>query len=199
MKVLETVPFTAVFDRFRHEHAADRDHVRNSNAEGEELLRLADAVPGEWVRVTLDRQDVLGVMLPWHTGEGGDFELVPPAGLTVADAVERLRAEDERYRLANPVCADRLAWLVDAPASPLFLCTRAVETVDYAGLAVREGVIHLDGLHRMIAWESSGRLAAGAPVEAYLAGVPAGYASAPADVGHRTRHDGHRLHVDRDR
>ncbi|MFJ2674117.1 DUF6309 family protein [Streptomyces sp. NPDC087525] len=175
MRVIAAVPFASVLDTFARAHPLDRAHEANTNDEAEEHIRNAELSLGSWRRVLLDRDDLLRVVLPWHLGEGGERELIPQSGLTVAEAVVRLDAVTRpdaaggAYARTNPVCARKLAGLAAAPFTPLFLSTRAVPGIDYAGLVVREGLIHLDGLHRALAWERAGRLTAGTRIEAFLA------------------------------
>ncbi|MFD7224852.1 DUF6309 family protein [Streptomyces sp. NPDC056730] len=175
MRVIAAVPFASVLDTFVRAHPLDRAHEANTNDEAEEHIRNAELSLGSWRRVLLDRDDLLRVVLPWHLGEGGERELIPKSGLTVAEAVARLDAvagpdaAGGAYARTNPVCARKLDALAAAPFTPLFLSTRAVPGIDYAGLVVREGLIHLDGLHRALAWERAGRLTAGTRIEAFLA------------------------------
>ncbi|MCK7625211.1 DUF6309 family protein [Streptomyces sp. RS10V-4] len=193
MRILETVSFASVLRDFRADHPLRRAHEGNTNDEAEGHVRNAERLLGRWARVLLSRQDVLGVMLPWHLGEGGGRELVPPTGLTVADAAARLRAQQDDYARTNPVCWAKLLHQRTAPPTPLFLSSRAVTGEDYAGLRVKDGITHLDGLHRMLAWAAWHLLPEEERIPAYVAGP------APADVGHGARHDQHRLDVHPDR
>ncbi|MFE2938830.1 DUF6309 family protein [Streptomyces sp. NPDC059255] len=187
MRVVASVTFETVQRRFARAHPLELTHEANTNDEAEEHILHAQHTLGAWQRVVLDRDDLLRIVLPWHLGEGGERELVPASGLTVGQAVARLRELGDTYARTNPVCARKLDRMTTAPFSALFLSARAVPGVDYAGLVVREGLIHLDGLHRALAWERAGRLTPGTRIEAFLA-VPA--ASAAADVRHRAGQDG---------
>ncbi|MGH3932278.1 MAG: DUF6309 family protein, partial [Pseudonocardiaceae bacterium] len=204
MKVLAAVTFDDVLRRFYQEHALDRAHEANTNSEAEQHLRNADALLGQWSRVLLGRRDILGVMLPWHLSEGGSRELVPKSGLTVASAARRLRSESRQHAAANPTCWGKLAWQQRSPLTPLFLSTRAIGTVDYEDLSVKDGLTHLDGLHRMLAWELFDRLPEDDRIEAYVAGAlpvapPPDRGLATADIGHCARHHRDELHVHRQR
>lgn len=190
MKVLEAVTFESVLEHFHREHAYDELDETNSNDEAGTHIRNAQlALAGRWHRVLLEGPEVLDVVLPWHLGENGAVELIPPTGLTVAAAASRLAGLSDAYTVTNPVCALKLARQTHAPGRPLFLSTTPVSGPDYAALTVREGLIHLDGLHRMLAWHGAGRLAPGCWVTAYVAGL------SPADVRHGTRHHQDRLDV----
>ncbi|MFI9362772.1 DUF6309 family protein [Kitasatospora sp. NPDC053057] len=172
MEIVTAVAYSEVHDAYLWDHPVERPHEANTNVYGEENLERADKIGGGWWRVRLTRADVLGVVLPWHLSEGGELELVPRAGLTVARAAERVRDGGAAWAAANPVCAAKLHVLRRAPFTPLYLCTAPVDHPDYADLAVRAGLIHVDGLHRMLAWELAGRLPEGAELDGYLAGDP---------------------------
>ncbi|MCX4967602.1 DUF6309 family protein [Streptomyces sp. NBC_00654] len=190
MKVLEAVTFDALMRRFGQEHPYDRNDEANSNDEAETHIRNAQsALGGRWHEVLLEGTEVLDVVLPWHLGEDGDVELIPRTGLTVAAAASRLAALGPSYARTNPLCGLKLARQIHAPPRALFLSTGAVPGADYEELTVREGLIHLDGLHRMLAWQRAGQLVPGRWVKAYVAGL------SPADVRHGARHDQDGLNV----
>ncbi|MEU5977254.1 DUF6309 family protein [Streptomyces sp. NPDC047315] len=194
MRILATVPFEQVLKAFLQDHPhvmEGMDDEDNTNDDAEENLCQAQLVLGRWQRVVLDRSEVLDVVLPWHMGEYGEHELIPPAGMTVGSATTRLRELDEAYLNGNPRCAAKLEHHARAPMSPLYLSTRPVPGPDYERLEAVEGLIHLDGLHRMLAWERAGRLDGDVAVEAYLAveGAvpPARSAAGPAEDVRRVR------------
>jgi hypothetical protein len=200
VRVLAAVTFGEVLQRFYQEHALDRAHEANSNGEAEQHLRNADALLRQWSWVLVGRRDVLGVMLPWHLSEGGDRELIPKSGLTVAAAARRLRLGGRQHARLNPTCWGKLTWQSTSPLTPLFLSTRAIGTVDYEELQVKDGLTHLDGLHRMLAWELHHRLPDDDRIEAYLAGAlpvdrQGDVGLAATEVGHRAGHHRDELHV----
>lgn len=184
MRVLEAVRFDAVMDRFAHEHPFDASDQANSNDEAEGHIRNAELkLRGRWHRVLLEGPEVRNVVLPWHLGEDGEVELIPRTGLTVAAAADRLAMLDSSYAHTNPLCAFKLARQSTTAHLAPFLSTRPVPGRDYESLTVREGLIHLDGLHRMLAWARAGHLVPGNWFEAYVAGL------SPAHVRHGTGHD----------
>jgi hypothetical protein len=183
MRILAPVTFAQVRLAFRRDHPAERVHPGNTNREGEENLWRAEQLLGCWHAVLLCRADVLGVALPWHTSEGGGYELVPHSGLTVEQAAARMRARPAAIGAANPVCTAKLALLADSPLTPVYLSTRAVPHPDYAGVRARDALVHVDGLHRMLAWELAGRLPAGEELEAFVAGDPGGVLPPPGVTG----------------
>ncbi|MFD4833883.1 DUF6309 family protein [Streptomyces uncialis] len=172
MRILEAVTFDVVMRHFAQEHPFDDTYADNYNDDAEVNLRGAERLLGGlWHKVLLDRAELLSVVLPWHVGEYGEVELIPPTGLTVAGAADRLRALDSSYARTNPACARKLEYQSGSPRQPVFLSTRTVPGADYDEMTAREGLIHLDGLHRMLAWERSGAGTSGAGVPAYVAGL----------------------------
>ncbi|MFJ8255394.1 DUF6309 family protein [Streptomyces sp. NPDC094466] len=103
---------------------------------------------------------------------GTGFRWRGPRYSTSYCAAIRLAALDATYTRTNPLCAFKMTRQNHALARPLYLSTRAMPTRDYAALTVRKGLVHLDGLHRMLAWHRSGLLSPGRWVEAYVAGLP---------------------------
>lgn len=171
VEIGEPVDLASVTTAFLRAHPLDRVHDANTNTDGLANLRRADRLFGGWTRVRLTRPQVLEVMLPWHLSEGGELELVPRSGLTVGQAVDRIERWGTDFGAANPRCAAKLAMLRERPWSPVFLSRGAVDHSDYADLTIRDRLTHLDGLHRMLAWELAGRLDGPDGIEAYVAGA----------------------------
>ena len=171
MKLLERLDFEQVLRGFYAEHGLDSDHEANTNSDGEMHLQRAEALLGRWGRVRLSSDEVRNVVLPWHLSERGALPLVPKSGLTVAQAADVVRASRRRYAAANPVCWRKLARMRTEPITPVYLSTSAIDAPDYSELDVRHGLIHLDGLHRLVSWELDGRLNDGGGVVAYVAGA----------------------------
>lgn len=109
MKTLEAVSYDALMSRFTRGHSYDPCDEADSNDEAAAHIHDAQHVlGGRWHRVLLEGPEVLDVVLPWHLGEDGDVELIPPTGLTVAAAAIRLAALDATYTQTNPLCAFKL-------------------------------------------------------------------------------------------
>lgn len=169
MRTMETLDTGEVLRRFRDAHPVTGEESRAGNEYVEGVLRLAaDQRGGRWRRVSLDGGEIAGILLPWHTGENGGREPVPPAGATVAEAAATLRAWGGDYPDTNPGCWGRISWLARAPHGPLFLSEGAVDHPFYERMERRDGLVHLDGLHRMLAWTLWDRVPA--RVRAYVAG-----------------------------
>lgn len=184
MRVREAVQFEAVFRHFTLEHPFDASDQANTNDEAEGHLRNAQReLGGRWHQVLLEGPEVRKVVLPWHLGEDGEVELIPDTGLTVASAADRLAELGTSYAHSNPLCSFKLTRQHTGRRRPLFLSTRPVSGPDYACMTIRQGLIHLDGLHRMLGWAQAGHLVPGNWFPAYVAGLT------PADVRHGTGHD----------
>lgn len=179
---------------FSREHPFDGADQANSNDEAEGHIRNAQRdSDGRWHRILLEGPEVRAVVLPWHLGEDGEVELIPRTGMSVGEAADRLTMLGASYSRTNPLCAFKLGRQCTATRLPLFLSTRPAPGPDYASLAVREGLIHLDGLHRMIAWARAGQLVSGSWFEAYVAGLSTSH------VRHGTGHDQDGLDVHAER
>ncbi|GAB3475374.1 DUF6309 family protein [Nocardiopsis coralliicola] len=184
METVEQMAFADVQRLYRSDHPCDRVHPSNTNRDGARNLELADALFSAWFRIRLSRADALAVVLPWHLSEGGEEAMVPPTGLTVGQAAERVRAGGARWTRANPVCAAKLELLGRSPLTHVYLSGRALpDHPHYDRVRTREGLIHLDGLHRLVAWELAGRLPAAEALGAVVAGGPPPDTPPPPDGG----------------
>jgi hypothetical protein len=152
LKTLARVSFDEVLKTFATNHSDPEVWARAR-------LRTADSQRSEWTLVELGPQDVLAVWLPHHrhgpeeVGQG--LEVVSPEGSTVADTIETLSAVGP-----NP-CVKRIDMLSSLAPTPVYLSADPIDHQDYAGLVRRKvtGLVHLDGLHRLVAW---GRVGQGA-------------------------------------
>lgn len=169
MRFIGKIAFEEVLEAFYREHSTERDHDENTNPEAERALNLANAQMGEWRKALVRREDILNVVLPWHISCGGKTELVPKSGMTVEHAAAKIARMGEAFAKHNPVCHQKIQRMARQPFSPLFLSTRAIGKDDYWDLDRKEGLVHIDGLHRMIAWALHGRLSEEVEVEAYVA------------------------------
>jgi len=173
MRFVQQVSFDEVLRQFRYYHGSDLDYAENTNDDTEKTLHLLEEqLGGVWNKVFLNEKDIRKVILPWHLSCGGDFELVPKTGLTVEKVVNHLSKNETAFSKASPVCIQKMERLKGAELTPLFLTTVAAKRVFYQLLAPenKTGLIHIDGLHRMVAWVRSGRLKNGEEIETYIAG-----------------------------
>lgn len=135
---------------------------------GMKNLVRANRSAEDWVRARLECQEALGIVLPWH--KDGDIELIPPTGCTLGEALTTLAELEKAYRDASPHCWKTIEALEKSYPSPIFLSTSPIGRRDYARVPRTTGLIHLDGLHRLLAWGRSGRLD-GVEIEAYVARI----------------------------
>jgi hypothetical protein len=162
----------------------DRDHPiepGNSNQYARELLGKADRqFGGVWAETSPCQKDICEIILPphYHKAEGGKIELIPVSGLTVSAAIEKIRGI-KGYEFTNVCCWRSITRWMERYPSPIFLSVAPVKSCsDHQYLTDYNGhLIHLDGLHRLIAWGLAGRLEPGAydkgeRVIAYVAGKP---------------------------
>lgn len=162
--------------------AFDQDHIikpENSNQYARGLLEKADQQFGSvWAQMFISGEDVLKIILPLHNHKagGGQVELIPASGLTVSAATEKIRGMPS-YQSTNTSCWRSITYWMNRYPSPIFLSAEPVrDCSDYQHLTQYHGhLIHLDGLHRLIAWGLSGKLDAGQydngqAVKAYVAG-----------------------------
>ena len=171
MKLLCKISFEEVLAQFRLENSVDSLHEVNTNTHAEELLQLTDGLLGEWSKVSLNREDLLQTVLPWHLGCGGREELVPQTGLTVKDTVEHLLSIKSQYKRHNACCWDKFRFHAETSTfSSLFLSTKPVNTDVHLFRNYHSGLLHLDGLHRMVSWELNKRLTPETEIIAYVAG-----------------------------
>src|SRR5271167_851703 len=150
--LLRVMNFEEVKTRFLSENSL----AEGSNEYACRLLAKAnEEANGEWASVHLSKARILDIMLRPH--RHGQDELISRSGLTVAAAMKK--AQSGVYRSRNPVCWKIIDFHKDRPLSCVFLSTRPIDATDYRELAGWEGhLVHLDGLHRFLAWGLSNRL-----------------------------------------
>lgn len=146
------------------------------------LLQADQAARGQWYRVELEQWECLHrIVLPRHCH--GQLQLVPPEGSTASEAAAFLLRHEAEYRRWNPDCYLKISQVGPRDPAPILLMNRGVAEVVkrqercYEGLVCKPGrVVHLDGLHRLVAWaignvrEESGLGLR--RVTAYIAGLP---------------------------
>ncbi len=126
---------------------------------------------GNWTKTIISFDQFQQVLLPHHLGEGGRVELVPRIGGTVQDTFKFLR-ELPNYAKTNPYCWLKLQYFRGIPLSPIFLSTAPINRESYrAMLNFRDKLIHLDGLHRSLAWLMGGQIKPGMNLPVYIAGL----------------------------
>jgi hypothetical protein len=110
---------------------------------------------GEWNEYELSSIEILDVKLHWNKQFG-----VPEEGMTVAEALQMRAVQDWIARGGHKDLPNSHIWL----AAKVLVNSSAPE---YRLLKDHEGhLITLDGIHRLLAWASSGK----EPVLAFIAG-----------------------------
>jgi len=162
MQIQASVDFDEVLSAFEGDNLTTPD--RNDWPRG--ALKIANQQLGRWKKVMLSPDELGTIMLPQH--DHGVF-IVPPSGSTVAEAVRKLPTMDrstEYYR--------RIQQFFDSRTSLIYLSAAPIDDPqywDYKGIVDSgyRGLTHLDGLHRLFAWEQEARKRY---VPAYVAGLP---------------------------
>src|SRR5260370_13161102 len=150
------------FEEIKATFAHDNVQTPERNAWPLGALEVANRQFGKWKRVVLSPGEVRGVMLPRHDH---GVNLVPALGLTVSEAIKRLDSIDH-----SSECYRRIQQFFSRTTPAVFLSADPISDPrysDYAGLLHREyrGLMHLDGLHRLMAWGQENRRS----VPAYIA------------------------------
>lgn len=138
--------FERVMDEFRH--ASSRSDAQTDWAR--HLLQLADRQLGAWELQYIPATHALDILLPHH--KHGELELVPPRGSSVLDATARRRSFLTDYARVCQRCNQTIERFRDAPIGTLFLSREPVTAMyEYATMAWAGQLVHMDGLHRLIA------------------------------------------------
>jgi hypothetical protein len=147
----ETVTFDeikAIFLEANPLHLSSNDwafkHLATMNAEAK----------GRWERRHLSHAEVLQIKLMHHNSEGGKEPLLPEAWFPLETAVARLRERGTAYAAKNPICWERISYHRGKP-STIYVIQR------------EDGLYHVDGIHRLLAWGLWGGLENG--LDAYVA------------------------------
>ncbi len=160
MKNIERVDFSDVLKRFDREHPINqetnewaRDRLKNAN----------ERFGGEWYSVQLSRREVLsGIELVYHHDPGSGLVLIPEEGSTVSEAKDKFLKIRLDYSKKNSDCYEKIVKFGSRMFDYVFLCTAPLkgfgvtehEKLDHT----EENLVHIDGLHRLVAWAVKGRL-----------------------------------------
>jgi Family of unknown function (DUF6309) len=132
-----------------------------------DILKKADAsARGKWQLVALTPEEVCSkITLPWHhhgdEGDGKGVELIPKTGMTVSHVTANIIRLMPEYQRKNSKCLGNINYLKNLDLNPIILSTKALKGYGlfaYDHMEEMSGnLIHLDGLHRLIAWSIDGR------------------------------------------
>lgn len=167
------------FEQIKEEFLALHDIGYAPNGGALIGLEKAEDMFGEvWVKRELSLEEVLSIVLPYHAHWGNpDPEgilLVPPAGATVGETVEKL-FESPVFAQSNPTCWQSMN-LSAKTNSPVYLSIGPIDNEDYGMQDARpeSTLFHIDGLHRLLFWglqcKYEPKNYADNPVVAYIAG-----------------------------
>ncbi|HWO99132.1 MAG TPA: DUF6309 family protein [Methylococcus sp.] len=145
------------------------------------LLQADQAARGQWYRCELEEWECLHrIVLPVHCH--GKLQLVPPEGSTAAEAAAFLLRHQAEYLRRSPSCYRQIDRVDRQDNAPIVLMNRGVAEVMkrqewcYERLVCKPGrVVHLDGLHRLVAraiWNAKESGLGLRKVTAYIAGLP---------------------------
>jgi hypothetical protein len=152
------------FQEVKATFVRDNAETPERNAWPLRALEIANTQFGDWERVLLFPDDLGNIMLPRHDH---GVSLVPPSGSSVSEALKKLDRLDR-----SSECYRRIQTFSDPRTSAVFLSVAPINDPhypDYKGLVDRgyKGLMHLDGLHRLIAWHLENKRT----VPAYIAGL----------------------------
>ena len=162
MKLLRTVHFDEVLRVFNEEHSSSstNDWTR------ELLVNTNKSHSGKWSLVRFSSQEARSkISLMWHhhgdAGYGRGIELIPVSGATVSQATSNFLNLSDEYAKENKKCLDTIIHHKYTPFNPVFLSiplSRDYKIAGHESTTIPGGnYLHLDGLHRLIAWNVAGR------------------------------------------
>lgn len=176
IRIFQTVSFSEVLRVFKKEYIEYSGYRSDTHNYTRRILVNANKqFQGQWALVYLGKRQIGNIVLPWHLGEGGRVELVPKQGATLRKVLKKfdnLKFYQE-YKKSNPICWRKIIYLKKQRPTPLFLTTVPLEKkLSYNDLIVQDNqLVHLDGLHRLLAWGLSNRIKGYGEIKAYIAGL----------------------------
>jgi hypothetical protein len=174
MKIIKQIEYSEVLDFFNKEHPTDENNPHFAgNKWGKMHLDWANTdASGVWSLCELDKEDILGVVVPFHEAEESENILVDLGGQRVGDVILKLKDTWTKYAEENPVCWAKIMYWKGKPFSPLFLATKPVRQGRRGKVDEKLGTLfHLDGLHRILRWGLDNRFESDEKLKAYIAGV----------------------------
>lgn len=162
MQALRQVKFSEIINSYT------RNYGSSSSVKWTiDILNKADtSAKGKWQLVALSPEEASSkITLPWHhhgdEGHGKGVELIPKSGMTVSQVTTNIVQSMPEYQKNNSRCLANINSLKSLDFNPIILSTKALKGYGlfaYDHIVVPSGnLIHLDGLHRLIAWSIDGR------------------------------------------
>jgi hypothetical protein len=179
MKKLRDVSYADVVDFFQAEHPTDLSspHFAGNKWGLKHLEWANDVAGGVWSLCELESEDILGIVFSQHSAEETGEDLVDERGMTVADAIAKLKQIEKEYAKNNPVCWAKISYWQGKDFSPLFLSTAPTPDKGRRSLVdtTLGTLFHQDGLHRLLRWGMDGRFdepgySEGTKLQAFISG-----------------------------
>lgn len=158
MKKISKVEFSTVLSIFDQEHLIGD----GTNSWARKMLENANnKFGGEWHQVQLSRKEILEILLVGHHDPIGGLVLIPKQGMSVRMVARRWEEIKNIYKVENKDCYAKITKFSKKPFSNIFLSVEPIKgysVSEYENLEYKKNtLVHLDGLHRLIAWAIAGR------------------------------------------
>ncbi len=179
MKKIKNVSYADVIDFFQAEHPTDLSspHFAGNKWGLKHLEWANDVAEGVWSLCELESDEILNIVFSQHSAEETGEDLVDDHGMTVKDAIEKLKLIGAEYASRNPVCWAKIMYWQGKDFSPLFLSTKPTPEKGRRSLVntALGTLFHQDGLHRLLRWGMDGRFkepeySHGPKLTAYISG-----------------------------
>lgn len=154
--MLKKLIFSEVLAIFDNEHPIGE----GTNNWARKMLNNANnKFCGEWYSTQLSRREVLNILLVWH--RDGELELISEQGMAVWEVVRRWKEIEDEYKKKNSGCYKKIMKFSRDQFSTVFLAVKPIKgcgSTEHEKLKYQDGsLVHLDGLHRLIAWAIAGK------------------------------------------
>ncbi len=115
------------------------------------LLEQANKQVGSWIKAKLPMSVIYEVMLPVHYHKKKGVYLIPQRGMIAKDVYHRLK-NLPNYKDTNPECYSTINYFKKGEIGTIFLSSVTPAGRDsYSNNEVRSHLLHIDGLHRILA------------------------------------------------
>ena len=179
MRKIKDVPYDEVVAFFEKEHPIDDSspHFAGNYWAMKHLEWANDAVDGVWSLCELEVEDILGIVFAYHTAEETELCLVDEEGMTLAQTIEYIQANEEMYAQVHPVCWTKMMYWQGEDFTPVLLSTKPTPDKGKRSNVDQSlgNLFHQDGLHRLTRWGLDGRFdpetyASGPKLTAFISG-----------------------------
>ena len=159
------VSIEKVLKTFYKEHRLER----GANKWAVRMLKETDKKFDFWIEAKLPKKILLNTLLPYHFH--GEMMLVPKKGATVKETFEKLKKHRENYRKKCSKCIKTIEFFKDKDIGHIYLSMGKPNNLyDYPKMKYhKEHLVHLDGLHRLLAILYHGRINKYSPIKCFVA------------------------------